>query len=253
MRKNNILDKVEDLLYDIWDLLLKEVIIFCIPIVVILLFLCTLERFIKDNDTFMFITFLFFVITPIILFIAYKRSKQKWLNTVLWGGGIAVAFLTPILLFAWMMAGQPNINPININVDNVDYHNAEDLKKVTGVEFPKVVLVDSLYHDEWNGSYTEAKFIAPNGLKKNFYRRLDKACKTDSECWRKSKGDKYEQKGYYYYILPAKEPLDRTKGDGWRMVKDDNGKLIKDWDGDYISVFVPIDGDTITVEDGWAR
>lgn len=49
------------------------------------------------------------------------------------------------------------------NVQPSDYHTAEDFRKLTGVEFPELEMVDSLYYDEniirantWN----EYKFVA---------------------------------------------------------------------------------------------
>ena len=50
-------------------------------------------------------------------------------------------------------------------------------------------------------------------------------------------------------------PLDRTKGSHRRTVEVENEdgtkKRVPDWDGDYVSVFIPLKGDTITLEDGW--
>ena len=130
---------------------------------------------------------------------------------------------------------------------NIDYHNADDLRKVTGVEFPEIVPVDSICLD-WGlaGYSTKIDFVPVKPLDKDFFRRLDRACKTDSCCWRK------DSTGYIYEIYPEAIPFDRTKGMHRRMVEVD-GEKTPDWDGTYISVFVPIKGDTIILYDGWTR
>lgn len=129
----------------------------------------------------------------------------------------------------------------------IDYHNADDLRKVTGVEFPEIIPVDSIYSDGGLAGYnTNIKFIPVKPLDKDFFCRLDQACKTDSCCWKK------DSTGYRYDIYPEAIPFDRTKGMHRRMV-DVDGKKVPDWDGSYISVFVPIKGDTIILNDGWTR
>lgn len=127
------------------------------------------------------------------------------------------------------------------------YQTALDLQKATGVEFPEVVQVDSMWHDDWCNNYVRVKFVPKKPLTKKFFRKLDRACKDDSCCWRKNEEDSC----YYYYIYPER-PLDRTKGSHIRMV-DWDGKSVPDWDGDYVSVQVPFKGDTIIIEDGWIR
>ncbi len=129
----------------------------------------------------------------------------------------------------------------------IDYHNADDLRKATGVEFPEIVPVDSVYLDKGPaGDETQIKFVSAKPLDKDFFYRLDQACKTDSCCWRK------DSTGYFYDIYPEAFPFDRTKGMHRRMV-DVDGKKVPDWDGTYISVFVPIKGDTIILSDGFTR
>lgn len=132
----------------------------------------------------------------------------------------------------------------------IDYHNADDLRKVTGVEFPEIVPVDSFYSDGGLVGYnTQIEFVPAKPLDKDFFYRLDQACKTDSCCWRK------DSTGYFYDIYPEYTeaiPFDRTKGMHRRMV-DVDGKKVPDWDGTYISVFVPIKGDTIILNDGYTR
>lgn len=131
---------------------------------------------------------------------------------------------------------------------SIDYHNADDLRKVTGVEFPEIVPVDSLYSDGGLAGYnTNVEFVSVKPLDKEFYCRLDQACKTDSCCWTK------DPSGYRYEIYPEAIPFDRTKGMHRRMVDDGHGNKVSDWDGSYISVFVPIKGDTIILNYGWTR
>lgn len=131
-----------------------------------------------------------------------------------------------------------------------NYHTADDLYRVTGVKFPEITPVDSLScGSSFTADATIVKFVPRQPLKRNFFRRLDKACREDSCCWNK------DGKGYYYDIYP-KYNLDRRenpKAEHIRKVEDVNGNMVDDWDGTYISVYVPIKGDTITVTDGWTR
>lgn len=66
--------------------------------------------------------------------------------------------------------------------DSTDYHDANDLTRATGVEFPEVVPVDSLFHFDWNNRYTRVKFIPTKPLNKSFFKRLERACVEDSCC-----------------------------------------------------------------------
>ena len=136
------------------------------------------------------------------------------------------------------------------NVQPSDYHTAEDFRKLTGVEFPKLEMVDSLYYDEniirantWN----EYKFVAKDGLDNTFYRRLASACKADSTHWRYNEAEDI----YSYWIYPDQHPVDRSRGMCDRMVKREDGSLTEDWDGDFISVTVQ--RDTIILRKGWMR
>lgn len=126
---------------------------------------------------------------------------------------------------------------------SIPYHTAEDLKKVTGVEFPEIVPVDSSYEDGYTLTMKTIKFVPKKPLNTVFFRNLDNACKDDSCCWSK------ENMGYRYYIYPER-PLDRTHGTHCRLVEVD-GKMINDWDGDFVEVFIPLKGDTITLNEGW--
>lgn len=136
------------------------------------------------------------------------------------------------------------------NVQPSDYHTAEDFRKLTGVEFPELEMVDSLYYDEniirantWN----EYKFVAKDGLDNNFYRLLNKACEADPSHWNYDK----ERNIYSYWIYPDQHPVDRSRGMCDRMVTMDDGNLVNDWDGDFISV--EIQTDTIVLRKGWLR
>ena len=126
---------------------------------------------------------------------------------------------------------------------SISYHTAEDLRKVTGIVFPDVVPVDSAYEDGYALTETIIKFVPKMALSVKFFQSLDKACKDDSCCWSK------DNLGYYYNIYPVR-PIDRTKGTHMRQVEVD-GKMVNDWDGDFISVRIPIKGDTIYVSEGW--
>ena len=89
----------------------------------------------------------------------------------------------------------------------------------------------------------DIKFVPKKPLSVKFFRSLDKACKDDSCCWSK------DSIGYYYNIYPER-PIDRTKGTHMRQVEVD-GEMRDDWDGDFISVRIPLKGDTIYVSEGW--
>ena len=180
------------------------------------------------------------------------ENIKGWLGSLIWSFGIIIAMpmLLMIILFVGFLvmfvvgAGQSNGTGVPTHSDD---HNADDLQKVTGVEFPEIIPVDSFYTDDgFAGSKTQIKFVPAKPLDKDFFYRLDQACKTDSCCWRK------DSIGYFYDIYPEAIPFDRTKGMHRRMV-DVDGKKVPDWDGTYISVFVPIEGDTIILNDGWTR
>lgn len=158
-------------------------------------------------------------------------------------------YLFVLLIIGLCMSMDRNGNAVP---ESTKYHNACDLTKATGVEFPEVVPVDSLWHDDWCNHYTRVKFVPSKPLTKSFFKLLDRACVKDSCCWRRNEKDLC----YYYHIFPE-HPLDRTKGTHDRKVewKNQDGTItiMDEWDGDYVSVIVPFKGDTITIEDGWIR
>ena len=114
---------------------------------------------------------------------------KDWLSSLKWSFGIPCIIALPILsillliiLFAVALAlsdgtGVPT---------QIDYHNADDLQKVTGVEIPEIVPVDSFYSDRGLVGYeTQIEFVPAKPLDKDFFYRLDQACKTDSCCWKR--------------------------------------------------------------------
>lgn len=175
----------------------------------------------------------------------YNVIRQKWKSWLL-------VLVSPLFLCFYVLVGFIIITGILIGGEScgvpsqVEYHTAEDLHRATGVEFPEVVPVDSLYYDSWTISYVQVKFVPTEELSESFLKRLEQACKEDSCCWAKN-----EEEGYVYHIYPER-PLDRTKGTHIRMIMVD-GQSLPDWDGDYVRVVVPLKGDTITIEDGWRR
>lgn len=193
--------------------------------------------------------FLWWALFPFLLpWYAKKQGviNHKWKSRLL-------ALLSPlglyiilmILLFiAFCISVDRNENGVP---SETPYHTAFDLQKATGVEFPEVVQVDSVWHDDFWNNYVRVKFVPKKPLTKKFFKKLDRACKEDSCCWRKKEVDSC----YYYDIYPER-PLDRTKGSHRRLI-DLDGKSVPDGDGDYVSVIVPFKGDTIIIEDGWIR
>lgn len=184
-------------------------------------------------------------------------AKKKGIIMLLWKSWLLV-FISPcalsIYLFTLLFIGLCMSMDRNENgvPASIDYHDARDLKKATGVEFPEVVPVDSLWHEDWCNHYTRVKFVPTKPMTKSFFKRLDRACVEDSSCWRRNEKDSC----YYYHIFPER-PLDRTKGTHDRKVEWENQDgtitIMDEWDGDYVSVIVPFKGDTITIEDGWIR
>lgn len=166
-----------------------------------------------------------------------QRIHMTKRNRLFLGIGCAfVLFPIAFFMFFWTSSGTPT---------SVPYNDKDDLRKITGVSFPDITLVDSSFIDNFNYQATEMKFIIPKN-KDRLRHSLDQACKDDSCCWNKDN----RKKEYYYYILPDR-PIDRTKGTHKRMVEQD-GKIIEDWDGDFIEVRVPFSLDSIFVTEGWA-
>lgn len=168
----------------------------------------------------------------------------KWITTPGWFSAYSLLWgFSFFCCFVWSLTSTSPRTP-----EEAAFHTADDLYRVTGVEFPELIAVDSTFFDNLAASQSSVKFVPKSKLKKSFFRRLDKACREDTCCWTKT------EQGYHYYILPANN-LDRRKDPKaahWRMVEMD-GKMVHDWDGSYIDVIIPIKGDTITVIDGWFK
>ena len=153
------------------------------------------------------------------------------------------------------------------NISAPEYRTAEDFYKLTGVEFPELEMVDSLFYDEGiirSCTWHEYKFVAKEGLDEEFFKRLDHACQTDSTHWGLRTGSigdyfyrgtgepiKEDESMYSYFIYPDQTPVDRSRGMCDRMVTMDDGRVVNDWDGSFISV--EIQKDTIVLRDGWLR
>ena len=130
------------------------------------------------------------------------------------------------------------------------YRTSEDFYKLTGVKFPELEIVDSLFYDEGglrSNYWNEYRFVAKDGLRKSFYKRIKRACKTDSTHWN------YSEDGIYnYWIYPDSTPVDRSRGMCDRMVEcPPDGEKVVDWEGSFISV--NIQNDTIVLREGWVR
>ena len=205
--------------------------------------------------------FIFFPIAIGLLLIwparLYKDKLKTGWNIFWWilYAGVALHLVTSkifaIFIFC-VFALNPNSKDGGYTRENVaapTYTTAEDFHKLTGVEFPEMVLVDSLHYNDgafcsnWRNEY---KFIPKNSLNKAFYKRLDKACETDSTHWYISESGEYT-----YIIYPDATPVDRSKGMCDRMVEIEDGKFTTDWDGTYVSV--EIQNDTIILREGWVR
>ncbi len=203
----------------------------------------------------------------------FKDKMSKGWNIFWWityaliafaNTAIKILFCTVFILMAYGSA-----EPVVRHGSSIPapYRTNEDFYKLTGVEFPELEMVDSLFFDEhglptnyWN----EYKFVTRGGHNKGFYKRLELACETDSRHWEYSEGslsDYYyngtgepiigDRKIYKYWIYPDEEPVDRSRGMCDRMVVLDDGSVVEEWDGSFISVEVR--NDTIVLRKGWLR
>lgn len=125
----------------------------------------------------------------------------------------------------------------------VEFNDANDLYKITNINFPDVELVDSSYTYTVNVETVTAKFLLRNAdAKKALIDSIQNKLQPDSIYWTVT------DSCYVYYILPE-FPIDRPSGTGWRKTHD--GSL--DSAGDFIRMDVPLDSDTITLVYGWKR
>lgn len=213
-----------------------------------------------------------FLIWPSNLF---KDKMPKGWKTFCWViyAPIGLSFIAlKVFAFVWFIAmctdpnaGQPYI--VKENISAPDYRTAEDFYRLTGVEFPELEMVDSLFYDEGclrACTWHEYKFVAKDGLDEKILNRLDQACQTDSTHWSHSTGSmadyfysgtgesiKEGESIYSYFIYPDQTPVDRSRGMCDRMVTLDDGTIVNEWDGSFISV--EIQKDTIVLRDGWLR
>ena len=156
---------------------------------------------------------------------------------------------------------------IRDDIPESDYKTSADFHKLTGVEFPELEMVDSLFFQDGGfptNHWREYKFVAKGGLSDRFRQHLEHACVTDSTHWTYTEGcvsDFYyegtgepkigDQMVYHYEIYPDQEPVDRSRGMCDRMVEGFDGEMVTDWDGTYITV--DIVNDTIILRNGWVR
>lgn len=184
---------------------------------------------------------------------------------------IAFVYATIKILFCLMFIafayGDDGESTITESATPANYRTSEDFYKLTGVEFPELEIVDSLFFDEHfppSNVWNEYRFVAKGGLKNDFYKRLKRACKTDFTHWSYSEGsisDYFyngmgkpiigDRKIYKYWIYPDSTPVDRSRGMCDRMVDIGEVKKVVDWDGHFISV--EIHNDTIVLREGWVR
>lgn len=144
---------------------------------------------------------------------------------------------TVFILLAIGSAEGPSV--IRDDIPAPEYSTSEDFYKLTGVEFPELEMVDSLFFQDGGfptSYWSEYKFVAKDGLDDRFYPALGEPII----------GDKMH---YSYRICPDQEPVDRSRGSCDRMKILDDGRMIKDLDGSFITV--DIVNDTIILRDVW--
>ena len=167
------------------------------------------------------------------------------------------------LLIGYKDNGRPWISRDDVSAPS--YKTSEDFYKLTGVEFPELEMVDSLYFEDGGfptNMWREYKFVAKDGLSAGFYKRLERACITDSPHWHYTEGSPYDyfyeivgeptigdRMHYHYVIYPDQEPVDRSRGMCDRTIKRDDGRMAEDWNGSFVTV--DIVNDTIILRDGW--
>ena len=183
---------------------------------------------------------------------------------------IAIPFvISKLIIYLWFFTigyGKEGFSS-SVSRDNVqpsEYRTGEDFHKLTGVEFPELEMVDSLFFQDgclpsswWN----EYKFVVKGGLSDRFKKELERACVADPTHWSHTEGcisDYYyegtgeemigNQMVYHYGIYPDQEPVDRSRGMCDRMVEISDDEMVTDWDGSFITVDV-VD-DTVILRKG---
>ena len=155
---------------------------------------------------------------------------KSWLLFLISPCMMSVYFFVIFLSFAWTVAKNYYVP------DSIPYHSAEDLKRLTGVEFPDIMPVDStLYDDPYIGMW----FVIKEKSRKSFFQRLEKACMDDTCCWHK------DSLCYRYFIEYPERPIDRTKGTHIQKEREEDGEM---WI-DCVEVKIPFNCDTIFVSE----
>ena len=180
---------------------------------------------------------------------------------------VAFKVLSCAILILLVIGSDEGPSVIRDDIPAPEYSTSEDFYKLTGVEFPELGMVDSLFFQDGGFStnhWGEYKFVIKGGLSDRFKQHLERACVTDSTHWTYTEGcvsDFYyegtgepkigDQMVYHYEIYPDQEPVDRSRGMCDRMVEGFDGEMVTDWDGTYITV--DIVNDTIILRNGWVH
>lgn len=208
-----------------------------------------------------------------------KKNPEMKRGYMWWAFGVASAvwfvISLPIVLFiALVIADSEGFTPSFRETDELSqYGSAEGLYKLTGVEFPEVTMIDAHYYYDGfpSNQWYEHKFAIKSDDIQTLHTRLEQACVNDpthwgildEPSWQRSEVLRYMGRNahaeyasnpsevYRYFIYPDSTSVDRSKGMCDRMVEMDDGSLIKDWDGSFVSV--EVQNDTIWIREGWLR
>lgn len=187
-----------------------------------------------NSDFGLWLYLAFVVLPPIALFIAYKKTNRQLFGYANIFG--AFAFIPASFV------GCYNVNPEGWDMDpgksyptdySIPFHTAEELHKLTGMEFPQVELVDSMAEEggAFQGAFRRerGKLLITDTRRaaKNFRKRLEEACKDEESGWHVGPNDS----AYHWTACPKGEPNNN---------------------GDY-NIDVPMKGDTITISTFWQR
>lgn len=209
-----------------------------------------------------------------------KKNPGMKRGYMWWAFGVASVVWLPVValfgtLFIALIINPEGLSPSLHKTDELSqYGSAEELYKLTGVEFPEITMID--VHQYMDGGlpsshWDEHKFaIRPNDVQ-NLHKRLERASITDPTHWEildepsymrcevlgymgrnaREEYAKNPEKIYWYFIYPDSTSVDRSKGMCDRMVEMDDGTTAKDWDGAFVSV--EVQNDTIWIREGWLR
>lgn len=167
---------------------------------------------------------------------------MKFIKYSLIGCGtlFVIACIGIFLLIGYAIGGEETGVPISI-----EYHNEQDLYKISNVKFPEVIAVDSSYYVSFSLLADTVKFVLNDKSKySDLLSEIDQVSKTDSMYWK-------EKETYYEYFIIPEVPIDRPNGSGWKRLP--SGEM--DYDGEFIRLEIPksITADTIILTYGWAR